>query len=218
MCVSDTDKVIGSYLKSEREKKNIMQDEIAEALNITRTSISKRESGQIPVSTQELINWCDILGISDADVLRRVKMDKSYKTNKNLRILNDAPIIVKKAIEVYKDTTNEDLLSLRDGIGLDIDISCFLWAFDLTASDLMHEEVFAHDIFGAINNIDRKAIIEKSNKDCGRKSIYEYATEDDFNFFLPRIRSFIDSLNKPRDYTMRTYEELNADFEKELII
>ncbi len=56
-------KELGSQLKKFREEKNLSQDEVAELMGISRTTISKIENGLWNFSVEKLQEYCKVLGV-----------------------------------------------------------------------------------------------------------------------------------------------------------
>ena len=63
MCMINT-RVILYRLKMAREERGLRQDEMAQCLNIDRTTYLRKEKGQIPISTDE---WLIISEVLDTD-------------------------------------------------------------------------------------------------------------------------------------------------------
>ncbi len=75
---SDIDKSFGKLIKDYRLAKNMTQDELAEALNISEKYISRIENGYSGVKRQTLINCMNVLGIPPNLIF------KDFITDKNL--------------------------------------------------------------------------------------------------------------------------------------
>ena len=56
-------KELGKQLQNLREEKGLTQDEIAELMGISRTTISKIENGLWNFSVEKLQEYCNVLGI-----------------------------------------------------------------------------------------------------------------------------------------------------------
>lgn len=56
-------------LRYERMSRKISQDEMAEALNLKRSSYAKRESGNVKISVEEFIVIINKLGIPENEVI-----------------------------------------------------------------------------------------------------------------------------------------------------
>lgn len=61
---------IGSSIKEQRELKNWSQDELAEILNISRQSISKRELNKDYLSIDMLIKMSDLFDVSLDELIK----------------------------------------------------------------------------------------------------------------------------------------------------
>lgn len=64
----ETNKVIGSNIKSLREKLGLTQEALAEFLNISRVEISYYEGGIRRIPTQVIIKAAQIFGVDEYDL------------------------------------------------------------------------------------------------------------------------------------------------------
>ena len=77
---------IGRLIKEQREKYNLTQEQLAKELNISRESISKRESGKSYPSIHNVVILSDIFNLSLDSLIKKdhdllVSYDKQYKKN-----------------------------------------------------------------------------------------------------------------------------------------
>lgn len=80
---SDIDASLGKLIKHYRLAKNMTQEELAEALNISEKYISRMENGYSGVKRQTLINCMNVLGISPNIIF------KDFITNEDLMLQID---------------------------------------------------------------------------------------------------------------------------------
>lgn len=59
---------LGKALREKRGKR-FTQEEIAEAVKLSSTQVSKIECGHAPIYVDTLGKWCDVLGVSVVEVL-----------------------------------------------------------------------------------------------------------------------------------------------------
>lgn len=69
---------LGSRIKSERERLNISQDELAQRMNMTRQAISKWETGKSYPDIEKLLKLTEVFNLSLDEL---VKGDKSFQEN-----------------------------------------------------------------------------------------------------------------------------------------
>lgn len=84
---------IGKMLQIARERKNVMQQEVADVVNLSKNHLSKVERGESKASISLLLGYCkklnmtpnEILGFLDGEILPELKkalesMDKDSQT------------------------------------------------------------------------------------------------------------------------------------------
>ena len=77
---------IGQFIKSEREKLGMTQDELSKKIHIGREAISKWERGKTVPSTETILQLCKIINVTTDEFLageRNTKIDVSLKLMKN---------------------------------------------------------------------------------------------------------------------------------------
>lgn len=88
-------------LKKARKAKNITQSKLAEKLHLTKSAISKYETGQLEPSCKTIIELCKILDVSSDYLLEIKKEPKEELSNQEKIILGayrKAPEDMKEAI------------------------------------------------------------------------------------------------------------------------
>ncbi|WP_105302934.1 helix-turn-helix domain-containing protein [Anaerolactibacter massiliensis] len=65
------DKSLGSALRSEREKKNLSQQDIADRMGVTKMAVSNWESGNRSMYAKTVKEYCRALGISIASLYEK---------------------------------------------------------------------------------------------------------------------------------------------------
>ena len=91
--------VIGERLKKARKEKNITQEELAEKLDISIAFLSRVERGSSKINLRRLTQVCNILGVSESEILTGVSGDsKSYLDSDFAELLNTCSPETKKLI------------------------------------------------------------------------------------------------------------------------
>ena len=67
----DFDIALGQALRDEREKRNLVQDDIAEKLSVTKMTISNYETGKRAMTAKMLKQYCSVLGVTIQSVIDR---------------------------------------------------------------------------------------------------------------------------------------------------
>ena len=65
---------IGKKLKAARSRAGLTQEQVAEALDVTRQAVSKWETGAAEPSTSNLLALAKLYGIDLSELLRGVQM------------------------------------------------------------------------------------------------------------------------------------------------
>ncbi len=82
MCKLMDIRKIGQFIKSEREKLGMTQDELSKKIHIGREAISKWERGKTIPSTETILQLCKIINVTTDEFLageRNTKIDVSLK-------------------------------------------------------------------------------------------------------------------------------------------
>ena len=91
--------VIGARLKKARKQKNITQEELAEKLDISIAFLSRVERGSSKINLRRLTQVCNILGVSEAEILTGVSGNSdAYLDNDFSELLKDCSPETKKLI------------------------------------------------------------------------------------------------------------------------
>ena len=70
-------KKIGAYLAKERKAKKLSQNQVAEKMDVTKTAISYWETGKRVINADQMLNYCEVLGVDPQDLVREVTSDAS---------------------------------------------------------------------------------------------------------------------------------------------
>ncbi len=87
-------RLLGDILRAERESQGISQDELAEKLGVSQAVISKTESGNRNIDVLQLMEYCDVLGISFFELA--FKIDSRFYAEKALKNKESAEVVLKK--------------------------------------------------------------------------------------------------------------------------
>lgn len=70
----DINKRIGSQLRKARKEKGLSLEQVADLMGVkSRNTISIMELGTKHITVEELVNYCEVLGISWIEVLENAK-------------------------------------------------------------------------------------------------------------------------------------------------
>ena len=74
--------IIGKRLKDARRNKNLTQDQLSEKMGVSIAYLSKVETGKIHINLERLSQICDLLGVTEGEILNGVsnKSDKYLKS------------------------------------------------------------------------------------------------------------------------------------------
>ena len=91
--------VIGERLKKARKDKNITQEQLAEKLDISIAFLSRVERGSSKINLRRLTQICNILGVSESEILTGVSNGSNiYLDNDFSELLKDCSPETKKLI------------------------------------------------------------------------------------------------------------------------
>ena len=68
-------KKIGAYLAKERKAKKITQQQIADRLHVSKSAVSCWELDKRTIYAEQMINYCEALGIDPQDLIEEVVKD-----------------------------------------------------------------------------------------------------------------------------------------------
>ena len=84
--------VIGERLKTYRLKKGLTQETLAEKLGVSVAFLSRIERGSSHVNLARLSQICEIIGVSEGEILNGVSVSsKNYLTTEFNSLLKDCP-------------------------------------------------------------------------------------------------------------------------------
>lgn len=84
--------IIGQRIKQARLAKNLTQEDLAEKIDISVAFLSRVERGKAKVNLNRLNQLCDLLDISEGDVLTGIGSNSNNYLNKDLsNLLKDCP-------------------------------------------------------------------------------------------------------------------------------
>ena len=68
--MKDYTKDIGKWLATQRKAKGLMQDDIGQALGVTKSAVHYWETGKRKIDANEMLNYCHLLGVDPQDLVR----------------------------------------------------------------------------------------------------------------------------------------------------
>lgn len=77
-------KIMGERIKKARLEKNLTQEKLAEELNVSIAYLSRIETGTTKINLKRLNEICNILDISEAEILSGVSDDSENYLNSDL--------------------------------------------------------------------------------------------------------------------------------------
>lgn len=101
--------VIGGRIKKARKAKNMTQDVLSEKLDVSIAFLSRIERGTSQINLKRLSQICEILGVTEGDILNGVSNNSTkYLDNEFSELLsNCTPKKQKLIYEVAKVIANE---------------------------------------------------------------------------------------------------------------
>ena len=102
--------VIGSRIKKARKAKKMTQEDLSEKLDVSIAFLSRIERGTSQINLKRLSQICEILGITEGDILNGVSNNSTkYLDNEFSELLqNCSPEKQKLIYEVAKVIANEE--------------------------------------------------------------------------------------------------------------
>lgn len=70
-------KKIGAYLAKQRRAKKVSQQQLADRLGVTKTAVSYWETGKRTIYADQMLQYCDQLGIDPAELVRYVTEEEN---------------------------------------------------------------------------------------------------------------------------------------------
>lgn len=143
---------LGNKIKELRTSKNITQDEFAKMVFVTKSTVSKWESGSVEPSLEMLMKISEVFGvtieslISDANLTNNVKNDEIANTDSNMEII--VPKLPKKiwsfyviaismlitsiillgvSAATYESSMGLSIALMMIGLFVILPIGCFVW-------------------------------------------------------------------------------------------
>ena len=68
-------KKIGAYLAKERRAKKISQQQLADRLGVSKTAVHYWETGKRTIYADQMLEYCETIGIDPQDLIRSVTGD-----------------------------------------------------------------------------------------------------------------------------------------------
>jgi len=102
--------VIGSRIKKARKAKNMTQDALSEKIDVSIAFLSRIERGTSQINLKRLSQICEILGVTEGDILNGVSNNSTkYLDNEFNELLSNCSAKKQKLIyEVAKVIANEE--------------------------------------------------------------------------------------------------------------
>lgn len=70
-------KKIGAYLAKQRRAKKVSQQRLADRLGVTKTAVSYWETGKRTIYADQMLQYCDQLGIDPTELVRYVTEEEN---------------------------------------------------------------------------------------------------------------------------------------------
>ena len=84
--------IIGKRLKEARKRKGFTQDSLSEEMGVSITYLSKVETGKIHINLERLSQICNILDVTEGEILNGVSNDsKQYLKSEFFELLQNCP-------------------------------------------------------------------------------------------------------------------------------
>lgn len=126
-------KIIKNAIKHYREKANLTQVQLSEAVKCSVDSVRRWESGQREPRASEIAKLCEVLGVSEAELLRGPVEDVW-----ELRIVFDRE--GKGVMDLTHGATSSATLEIGDnGMGITLSGAFSLWEDDEKFEDLISQ-------------------------------------------------------------------------------
>ena len=102
--------IIGQRLKKARKEKNLTQEELAEKIDVSIAFLSRIERGSSQINLKRLSQICEILGITEGEILNGVSNNSTkYLDNEFSSLLKDCSADKQKLIyDIAKVIANKD--------------------------------------------------------------------------------------------------------------
>lgn len=101
--------IIGERLKKARIDKDMTQEKLAEKLDVSVAFLSRIERGSSHINLKRLTQICDILGVTEGDILNGVSSNSSnYLTSEFNDILNSVSPEKQRLIYKIAKTISEE--------------------------------------------------------------------------------------------------------------
>lgn len=131
-------------IRALRRSEKLTQQELAEALGVSRNSIVRYENGESAISTRLIDKICNKFNVSFFDIVREKELSVSDKYDLNMKI------------EVLKERGAKLLSRLykyEDSMGIKFDDSSNAWiAISDDLSDVINTKIYASKNFEEINS------------------------------------------------------------------
>lgn len=94
---------IGILLRKCREQKGLSQENIADALGVTSSAISKIEMGKTKAKFETIIQFCNAMQVNLSDILSSEESRPQNSYNINLNISVSSPAALKECLEIIDE-------------------------------------------------------------------------------------------------------------------
>ena len=103
--------IIGKRLKDARRKKGLTQEQLVEQLGVSIAYLSKIETGKIHINLERLSQICEILDITEGEILNgvSVKSEKYLNNEFSMLLKTFSPKKQKLAYKILQSIVDEDI-------------------------------------------------------------------------------------------------------------
>lgn len=100
-------KRIGEIIKSKRKRKNISQAELGEHLGVTHTTVSRYESGGLPITVNSLDQIASFCGFKPLEYMKAFYSDDDVRRSLRKIMGNDNKLTSRKVVQLENKIIND---------------------------------------------------------------------------------------------------------------
>lgn len=94
---------IGILLRKCREQKGLSQENIADTLGVTPSTISKIEMGKTKAKFETIVRFCNAMDVNLSDILSSGESHDKNSCNINLNINISSPAALKECLQIIDE-------------------------------------------------------------------------------------------------------------------